>query len=282
MIKLNNIQGISMRHDWLKYHSETQKYDPLILAAERREDEFDVTSQWSFNVLGAEREELAEVEFGWSGIEAEKSCPAVSELIVSLEDDGFEAIVREKIASLYDDLPWVPVLPIRFLEMGEFYDFNPLPHLDGWYDPDTGKIHYCYAHQTASGMPILKSMCGKMEGNYYYFRDSIPYVEPEFSTDVCKNCLRAGGKIEIKKTNAYTGAIEVRIHLSDGETYTDFIDRIEAQIHSCDKQSTRIDYVHVDVIGAAWSLLAAHECAQQIRQYCQERFGQVETYVTYW
>jgi hypothetical protein len=273
---------MQMRHDWRKYHSETQKYDPLILAAEKRDDEFEVTSQWSFNVLGAEQETLAEVEFGWGGIEPEKSCPSVNELIVSLEDDGFADFVTEKITSLYFDLPWVPVLPVRILPIDKFYEVRLLPHLDGWYDPDTGKIHYCHAYQIATGMPVLKSICGKMESAYYYFRDPIPYVEPEFSADVCKNCQRAGAKIEVKETHTYSGSIEVRIHLSNGETYTDFIDRIEAQIQFYKEESASIDYIHVDVIGASWSLLAAHECAQQIRRYCQEHFSKVETYVTYW
>jgi hypothetical protein len=277
---IGNIMRI--RNDWLKYRSETLKYDPLIQAAENRKNEFMITSQWSFNVLGPGPQVIAKVRFGWIGIEPGKSCPTIHEFLVLVESEELEEIVRTRIVSLYLDLPWVQTLSIRFLTFNEFYDHHRLPHLDGWYESDSGKVHFCLAYQDATSMPFMKSKCGNWRGLYYSFRDPIPFIEPEYATDVCKSCLRTGAKIDIKGTDTKSGSIEVRIYLSIGETYADFIDRIEAKTQLLREDLASIDYIHIEVIGASWSLLLANECAQQIRHYCQEHFSQVETYVTYW
>jgi hypothetical protein len=272
---------MKIRNDWLKYRSETLKYDPVIFAAEMRKDEFKVPSQWTFSLLGPEGDTMADAKFGWIGIDPEKSCPTVNEYIVLLKNPKFEQIARDKIISLYYDLPWVPILPIRFLNIDEFFDHHRLPHLDGWYESDTEKVHYCLAYQDATGMPFLESKCGKWRGFYYYFRDPIPYVEPEYSGDICKSCIKTGVNIEVKEIVTVTGSIFARIDLSKGQTFADFIDQCESQIHFLKEESAILDYVHVEVIGANWSLLLAHECAQQVQRYCNEHFSQVENYVTY-
>ena len=270
-----------IRNDLLKYRTELFKYDPLIVAAQEREEEFSVTSRWSFFVIGAEDRIIADVRFGWSGILAEKPCPQVTELIVCLEDPGLEDIVQEKIESVYDRLPWVPTLPVRYLSPDDYYYEHPMPQLDGWYDPDTGKIHSCTAYQCATGMPMLQSRCGKMHGNYYFFGDPLPYVEPDFVGDVCKSCLRTGEKLDVHKPEIESGTVEARIHLGENETCEDALRQINMAVQAYQQYGIKVEYIHVEIFGASWSLLLANECVERVRQFCLENYPEIESYAMF-
>jgi hypothetical protein len=270
-----------IRNDLLKYRTELFKYDPLIVAAQEREEDFSVTSRWSFFVIGAEDRIIADVRFGWSGILAKKPCPQVTEFIVCLEDPGLQDIVQEKIELLYGRLPWVPALPIRYLNPDDFYYERPLPQLDGWYDPDTGKIHYCIAFQCATGMPMLHSRCGKMHDSYYFFGDPLPYVEPDFAGDVCKSCLRAVKDLAIYKPEVDSATVEARIHLGEDETFEDVLRQIQTAVLVYKKHRIKVEYIHVEIFGASWSLLLANECVERVRQFCLEAYPEIESYANF-
>ena len=270
-----------IRNDLPKYRSQLLKYDLLIYAAQEREEDFSVTSRWSFYVIGAEDRVIAEVNYGWSGITAENSSPTVNELIVCLEDPGLQDIVQEKIDTLYEGYPWLPVLPVRYLAPDEYYEEHLLPHLNGWYDPDTGKIHFFEAFQLANCMPRLESRCGKVEESHYFCGDPLPFVEPEFVGDVCKTCLRTGQQLNIYEPEFSTGSVEVRIHLANGDTCEDVFAQIRDHVERYRQEEIRVQYIHVEIVGAHWSVLLANECAEQVRQFCQQKFPDIESYVIF-
>lgn len=153
--------------------------------------------------------------------------------------------------------------------------------LEGWYDPDTGKIHYCNAYQIATGIPMLESICGKMSGSYYSFGDPLPFIEPEFIGDVCKHCRRAGKKLDIIKPERYSGTIEIHARLADNESYEDICRVIKQQAAKLEQQQIELEYIHVEIIGASWSLLLANECMEQVRNYCRKNHSDIESYITF-
>jgi len=270
-----------IRNDLPKYRSQLLKYDLLIYAAQEREEDFSITSRWSFYVIGAEDRVIAEVNYGWSGITAENSSPTVSELIVCLEDPGLQDIVQEKIDTLYEGYPWLPVLPVRYLDPDEYYEEHLLPQLNGWYDPDTGKIHFFEAFQLANCMPRLESRCRKVEGSYYFCGDPLPFVEPEYAGDVCKTCLRIEKNLNIYEPEFSTGSVETRIHLAIGETSEDAVNQIQEWVNRYEQEGFKVQYIHVEIIGAHWSVLLSNECAEQVRQYCKKNHPEIESYVIF-
>lgn len=269
------------RRDWRKYRSELFKYDPLIAAALEREGDFLATSRWSFYVIGAEDRIIADARFGWGGITEHDSKPMIEEIQVCLDDPGLEDIVQEKIDALYQNLPWLPVLPVRYLLPDDYYDETRLPHLDGWYDGDTGKIHYCTAFQQSRAMPMLESRCGKVSGSYDFFGDPLPYVEPEFAGEVCKTCIRLSPTFEIREPEKTTASIEIQIHLADNQTCDDAFSRIREGVERYGGEAIQVEYIHVEIVGARYSVLLANECAEQIRQYCHEHYPEIEAYVIF-
>ena len=269
------------RYDLPKYRSQLLKYAVIIYEAQERKEDFYVTSPWSFYIMGAEDRIIAEANFGWSGIIGENPSPTISELIVCLEDPGLLEIVQKKIGNLYDGYPWLPVLPVRYLHPNEYFEEHRLPDIDGWYDPDTGKIHFFEAFQQTNCMPRLESRCGKLQDSHYFYGDPLSFIEPEYAGDVCKTCLRSGQHLDIYEPNHSAGSIEICIYLENGDTAEDAFDQIRNCVERYEQEEIRTQYIHVEIIGAHWSVLLANECAEQVRQFCQNNYPDIESYVIF-
>jgi len=73
----------------------------------------------------------------------------------------------------------------------------------------------------------------------------------------------------------------VHIHLANGETCEDAFAQIQDRVIKYQQEEIRVQYIHVEIVGAHWSVLLANECAEQVRQFCQQNYPEIESYAIF-